>query len=121
MRKNFLLLLLKTAGSSERPPKFLRTVLQSLFSFQELFLWLPLSQTKALLFFLVKAFFLPWILLSHVAGQLSLSLIHRNVIAASLQTQEYQLQLRLYLRAIHRILQGALSDSVLGLQQPQNG
>lgn len=44
-----------------------------------------------------------------------------HIIAAPLQTQEYQLQLRLYLLPIHKILQGALSDSVLCSEQPQNG
>lgn len=46
------------------------------------------------------------------------TLVH--IIAAPLQTQHYQLQLRLYLRPIHKILQGALSDSVLCLEQPQS-
>lgn len=46
------------------------------------------------------------------------TLVH--IIAAPLKTQHYQLQLRLYLRPIHKILQGVLSDSVLCLVQPQS-
>lgn len=44
------------------------------FSFQELFLWLPWSRTRALLFCLARAVSLPWIPLPHVAWRLSLYL-----------------------------------------------